>query len=313
MRILFSLEFLTIMLFATIRMAVPLIFAGLGELYSERSGVINIGLEGLMTMGALGGFFGSYFSGSPWIGLLVGLGSGILTNLIFGYATISRNGDQIVNGMALNILALGVASYVYRSYFGIRVTPVRAPGFANIQIPLLKDIPVLGEGLFVHNPVVYLAVLLVVLSYIFLYKTSWGLMLRATGEHPRAVDTLGINVKKEKYLACILCGALAGMGGAYLTLAYMNMFMEGMVAGRGFIALAVVIFGRWMPGGVLMASLLFGFTEALQLRLQALGVAVPYQFLMMLPYLLTMFALLLFVGKSVSPAANGKPYFREGK
>jgi simple sugar transport system permease protein len=313
MHVFLTVDFITELIFSMMRMSVPLLFAGLGELFSERAGLTNIGLEGLLTIGAVAGFYGSYISGSPWIGMLLGICSGVVLNLIFGYATVIRNGDQIVNGMALNILALGLASYFYRSYFGITSSPVKALGFHVWNIPLLSKIPIIGKGLFSHTPPVYLAFLFVPLAWFFLYKTAWGLVLRAVGEHPRSVDTLGVSVTRQKFFAVIVCGALCGMGGSYLTLAYMNMFMEGMVAGRGYIALATVIFGRWLPGGTMLAAMLFGFMDALQLRIQALGFAIPYQFLLMLPYLFTMLALIGFVGKSLAPAANGKPYYRESK
>ncbi len=313
MQVFFTADFITELIFSMVRMSVPLLFAGLGELYSERAGLINIGLEGLLTVGAVAGFYGSFMTGNPWMGMLFGMGAGVLFNLLFGYAAITRNGNQIVNGMALNLLAIGVASYFYRAFFGVTSNPAKAVALPVWEIPLLSRIPIIGKGFFTHTPLVYIAYLLVPLSILFLYRTVWGLTLRATGEHPRTVDTLGISVPRMKYLAVIICGALCGLGGAYLTLAYMNMFMEGMVAGRGFIALAVVIFGRWRPAGTMLAALLFGFTDALQLRIQALGFDIPYQFMLMLPYLFTMVALVGFVGKSVAPAANGRPYYRESK
>lgn len=313
MQVFFTVDFIVELIESTVRMSIPILLAGLGELYSERVGIINIGLEGLLTIGAIGGFFGSYFTGNPWIGLFFGMLLGMMLNLVFGYATVSRNGDQIVNGMALNILAVGLASFIYRSYFGVITNPERVQGFQSVEIPFLSELPIIGPALFAYTPVVYLTFALIPLSWYFLYHTHWGLILRATGEHPKTVDTLGISVTRQKYIGIMICGALSGMGGAYLTLAYMNMFMEGMVAGRGFIALAVVIFGRWLPSGTMAAALLFGFTDALQLRIQALGFAIPYQFMLMLPYVLTMVALVGFVGRSVAPASVGKPYYREGK
>jgi simple sugar transport system permease protein len=225
---------------------------------------------------------------------------------------VSLNGDQIVNGMVLNILSIGIASFIYRSTFGIKGGPTVIQGFKETALPLLGKIPYLGEAFFTHTAPVYIAFLLIPVCYVVLYKTTFGLKLRSVGEYPKAADSLGINVTKIRYIAAMLCGGLAGLGGAYLSVAYMNKFLDNMVAGRGFIALAAVIFGKWKPQGVMWATLLFGFADALQLRLQALGFKIPYQFLIMLPYVLTLVALAGVVGKTVGPAANGQPY-RRGK
>jgi ABC-type uncharacterized transport system permease subunit len=310
MTIIFSQGFLLGLLISTIRLATPLIYTSLGEMFSERAGLINIGLEGIMVIGAMSGFFGAYLTHNGWIGLLFGLIGGILINMIFAFATVSLNGDQIVNGMVLNILAIGIASFIYRSAFGIKGEPTEIQGFKELAIPFLHKIPYVGEALFTHTAPVYLAFILIPLAYMLLYKTTFGLKFRSVGENPKAADTLGINVTKMRYLGAIFCGGLAGLGGAYLSVAYMNKFLDNMVAGRGFIALAAVIFGKWKPQGVMWACLLFGFADALQLRLQALGFKIPYQFLIMLPYVLTLVALAGIVGKTIGPAANGQPYRR---
>ncbi|RJQ06230.1 MAG: ABC transporter permease, partial [Bacillota bacterium] len=255
--------FLNDLLVSTLRMATPLLLAALGEMYSERAGLINIGLEGLMGFGALFGFLGAYVTGSPWVGFVIGGLSGVLLNVVFAYATVTRNGDQIVNGMALNILSLGAASYIFRMFFGIKSTPTTIASFQPIAIPFLSKIPILGPAIFTQSAPLYFALLLVPMSFFFLYRTTLGLKLRSVGEHPRAADTLGISVPGMRYLALCLAGLLAGFGGAYLSLAYLNMFVENMVAGRGFIALAAVIFGKWTPVGVMLSALLFGFADAL--------------------------------------------------
>ncbi len=294
---------------STIRLSVPLIYASIGETISQRSGLVNIGLEGLMLIGAFGAFLGVYFTNSPWIGLLCGALAAVALNSLYAFATITLAGNQIVNGMVLNILSLGIAGLVYNSIFDVTGDPIAVNGFKPIGGSFLKSHPILN-AFFGHTILVYLLIVLVILVYIFLFHTSLGLKLRSVGENPKAADTLGINPIKIRYLAALVGAAFVGMGGAYLSIAYMDKFLSGMVAGRGFIALAAVIFGKWKPGGVVAACIFFGFADALQLRLQALGSPIPYQFLIALPYLLTMVALAGLVGKSVPPAANGKPYIR---
>jgi simple sugar transport system permease protein len=213
--------------------------------------------------------------------------------------------------MAINIFAPALASFLYKIYFGINSTLAQATLMSTVPIPLLSEIPVLGTVLFNHTPIVYLTYLLVPLSYVFFNKTKAGLNYKAVGEYPKAAESLGIDVIRQKYLACIICGALAGIGGAYLTTCYISTYSDGVVSGRGFIALSAVIFGRWMPGGVLLAALLFGFTDALQLRFQVMSSNTPYQLLAMLPYLCTLFVLAFLGIKKAGPLANGKPYFRE--
>ncbi|MCL2323869.1 MAG: ABC transporter permease [Oscillospiraceae bacterium] len=297
------------LIISTIRLSVPLIYASIGETISQRSGLINIGLEGLLVIGAFGAFLGVYFTNNPWIGLLCGALSAVALNMLYAFATITLAGNQIVNGMVLNILALGIANLAYNSIFDVTGNPISVNGFKPIGGEFLKVHPILN-AFFGHTVLVYLLIVLVVLSYIFLFHTSLGLKLRAVGENPKAADTLGINPIKIRYLAATIGAAFVGMGGAYLSIAYMDKFLSGMVAGRGFIALAAVIFGKWKPGGVVLACIFFGFADALQLRLQALGSPIPYQFLIALPYILTMVALAGLVGKSIPPASNGTAYIR---
>ncbi len=306
---LLSQGFILGLIISTIRLSVPLIYAAAGEMISQRSGLINIGLEGLLLIGSFGGFLGTYYTNSPWIGLLCGALAAILLNLLFAFATVTLNGNQIVNGMVINILSTGIAGLVYNSIFDVTGDPIAVNGFKPIGGEFLKSNPILN-AIFGHTVPVYLLVILIVIINVFLFHTTLGLKLRSVGENPKAADTLGINPVKMRYLGAILGAAMAGFGGAYLSIAYMDKFLYGMVAGRGFIALAAVIFGKWKPGGVVAACLFFGFADALQLRLQALGSPIPYQFLIALPYILTMVALAGLVGKSVPPAANGKPYIR---
>lgn len=308
MKDLFTTTFLIALLSASIRLTVPILFAALGGMYSERSGVNNIGLEGFMLIGAFTGVVGSYYSGSYWIGTLMALVFGVLIAAIFAFATVKIKINQIVCGVAINLLAVGLTSFFFRALFGITTVPITVESFKPLEIPILSSIPIIGEVLFKQTALVYIAFLLVPISSYILYKTSWGLSIRTVGEHPMAADTVGIPVDKVRTICVLLSGALGGLGGAFLSLGQFNMFVDNMVSGRGFIAVAAVIFGKWSPKGILLASLLFGFADALQIRVQMTSVNIPYQFLLMFPYLLTVVAVTGIVGKSSSPRALGKPY-----
>lgn len=304
------ISFLENMVGATLRMMTPLLLVAIGELYSERAGLTNIGLDGIMSIGTIAGFIGGCVTGNPWVGLLLGALFGIAINMIYAFCTITLRAGQIINGMAINILGPALVTYIYRRFFGITESLVSIDIMKNIHIPLLSDIPVVG-ALFSATPVTYLAILLTVGTWFFFYRTKPGINYMAVGEYPRAAETMGINVIRTKYIACVICGALAGLGGAFLTTCYMSTFTEGMVTGRGFIALSAVIFGGWTPVGVFLATLLFGFVDALQLRLQVM-LNFPYQILAMLPYLCTFAALVFMKSKHAGPKANGKEYSREG-
>ena len=299
------------LILATVRMAVPLLFIALAELYSERAGMVNIGLEGLAAIGSLVGFLICFITGSTWLGILCGALAGVAVNMIYAFATITLCADHVVYGMAINIFAPALASFLYRIYFGAGSELSQITLMSGIGIPVLKDIPFLGDLLFNQTPMVYIAFALVVFTVIFFGKTRAGLSYKSVGEHPKAAATLGIPVVRVKYLSCVICGALAGIGGAYLTTCYANTYTEGNVAGRGFIALAAVIFGRWSGGGILAACLFFGFCDALQIRLQVMSIGIPYQFFQMIPYVATVLALTLIGAKKSGPKAAGKPYRRE--
>ncbi|MFT8351848.1 ABC transporter permease [Clostridium saccharoperbutylacetonicum] len=307
----FNVTFIQELLLSTVRMATPILIVALAELYSERAGLVNIGLDGIMAFGAFIGFLVGYITGNPYIGILAGAIGGILVNMIYAFCVIHLCAEQIVYGMAINIFAPAIAAFIYKIYFGVNSSLIQGPLMDTLPIPLLSGIPIIGKVLFNHSPIVYCTYLMVIITAIFLNKTKAGLNFKAVGEYPRAAESLGINVIRQKYIACILCGALAGIGGAYLTTCYINTYSDGVVSGRGFIALSAVIFGRWMPGGVLLAALLFGFADALQLRMQVASSATPYQLLAMIPYICTLFALAFFGIKKAGPKANGKPYFRE--
>ncbi len=303
--------FVSSIILATVRMAVPLLFIAMAELYSERAGMVNIGLEGLAAVGALGGFMLAFTTGNVWLGILCGALAGALVNMVYAFATITLCANHTVYGMAVNLLAPALASFIYRVYFGTGSSLMQITLMPGVGIPVLKDIPFVGPLLFDQTPMVYLAFALVAFTVIFFNKSKAGLNYKAVGEHPKAAATLGINVIGVKYLSCLICGALAGMGGAYLTTCYSTTYTEGIVSGRGFIALAAVIFGRWTGGGVLVACLFFGLCDALQIRLQVTNVGVPYQFFQMIPYIATVLVLTLVGSKKSGPKANGLPYRKE--
>jgi simple sugar transport system permease protein len=311
MEAIFTWNFASDLLLSTVRMATPLLLVAIAELYSERAGLVNIGLDGIMAFGALAGFLTSYLTGNPFLGILAGALGGVLVNMIYAFCTITLNAQQIVYGMAINIFAPAVASFIYRVYFGVSSSLAQANLMKTVAIPVLKDIPFLGDLLFNQTPMVYFAYIMVVATAVFFNKTKAGLSFKAVGEYPKAAETLGINVVRQKYIASVICGLLAGIGGAYLTTCYVNTYSDGIVAGRGFIALSAVIFGHWTSSGVLMACLLFGFFDALQLRLQIISKDVPYQLFQMIPYICTLAALTVMGAKKAGPKAKGQPYLRE--
>lgn len=307
-----SWEFISNLLLASVRMATPLIFLALAELYSQRAGLVHIGLEGLASIGSLVGFLVSLITGNPFLGVLAGAAAGILVNMIYAYATITLCAEQIVYGMAINIFAPALASFIYRVYFGA--------GSELVQVSLMETLAsrmgITANGfitkLFLdQTPMVYLAYLLVVFTVIYFNRTKSGLNYKAVGEYPKAAATLGIDVIGIKYTASVICGALAGIGGAYLTTCYTTTYVDGNIAGRGFIALAAVIFGRWNAGGVLVACLFFGFCDALQIRLQVGSYNIPYQFFQMIPYIATVVVLAAIGMKKAGPKSCGKPYRKE--
>ena len=307
-----SWEFISNLLLASVRMATPLIFLALAELYSQRAGLVHIGLEGLASIGSLVGFLVSLITGNPFLGVLAGAAAGILVNMIYAYATITLCAEQRVYGMAINIFAPALASFIYRVYFGA--------GSELVQVSLMETLAsrmgITANGfiakLFLdQTPMVYLAYLLVVFTVIYFNRTKSGLNYKAVGEYPKAAATLGIDVIGIKYTASVICGALAGIGGAYLTTCYTTTYVDGNIAGRGFIALAAVIFGRWNAGGVLIACLFFGFCDALQIRLQVGSYNIPYQFFQMIPYIATVVVLAAIGMKKAGPKSCGKPYRKE--
>jgi general nucleoside transport system permease protein len=294
---------------STIRNSTPLAFAALGGMFSERSGVINIGLEGLMLISAFAGVVGSYASGSALVGLLVAVAAGLLFALIHAVATITFEADQIISGTAINLLAAGGTGFLMVEIFGSGGTSPRVASFRPLAIPLLSDIPIVGPALFNQSLLVYLLYLIVPLCFLVLYRSRFGLRLRATGEVPEAVDTAGVSVQRMRYFGVGLSGVLSAFGGAYLSMSLLSAFTENMTLGRGFIALAALIFGRWNPIGAFGAALLFGFAQAIVFR--GTQDLIPQEFISMFPYLLVIVALAGFGGRAIAPAAVGKPYRKE--
>ncbi len=294
---------------AALRMATPIVYAALGGIFSERVGIINIGLEGTMLVSAFAGVTVSFYTGNPWLGVVVAVLAGGLIGLLHALLTVKFVGNQIVSGTGINIFALGFTAYMSQIIWGSRGASDGVQGLGTWTIPVIADLPVVGPIIGSHSPLVYLMLVVTVLSYVVLFRTPLGLRIRAVGEHPTAAETAGIDVIRVKYLCVILSGMLAGLGGAFLSLGHLNLFTRGMTGGRGFIAMAAMIFGKWMPFGALGASILFGLADALQMRLQSLGL-LPPQIILTIPYLLTVAVLAGVVGRA-KPPSDYKPYKRE--
>lgn len=290
---------------ATVRFAVPLILGALCGIYCERAGIVNIGIEGQMLLSAYTAYMTNVWTGNLLLALLVGILTGALLGGFLAFISIKLKLNQTIGGTVINILAVGITGFFYQ------VGSTTKGKFSPIPLGPLADIPLIGPVLFKNPPITYLAFVLVIVSHIVFFHTRWGLRTRAVGEHPRAADTLGIDVFKTRYVSTILGGGLAGLAGAFLTLEGVGLFERNMTNGRGFIALAVMIFGKWNPIGAALAALLFGFTNALQTQLQFMGINVPHQFIGMIPYALTIIVVSGFVGRSRPPAAEGTPYEKE--
>lgn len=291
----------------TLMYSAPLALAAMGGVISERSGVVNIGIEGMMSIGALAGATVGYFSGNAWLGLLCAGIAGGLLSLLHAVASITFRADQTVSGIALNLIGPGLAMFLSRHFFNGATLSLPVPN----KLPKVLDSKCLENTMFSNfniDVTVILAAVVVVVVWFLLYKTKWGLRIRAMGEHPAAVDTVGVSVYKSRYFCVILSGILAGLGGGAVTLAIISQFTPTAISGQGFIALAAVIFGKWRPFGAYLACLLFGFSQALVVMLGGGAVSVPSTLLAMIPYVLTILMLILFVGRSSAPKASGIPY-----
>ncbi|WP_433494981.1 ABC transporter permease [Micromonospora sp. CA-248089] len=294
----------------TFILALPLIFGALAGVLCERSGVVNVAIEGQLLMGAFSGALFGSMSGSVWVGLVAAAIGGAFISFLLAVFSIRYLVDQVVMGIVLNLLAVGITGFLYERLMQTDAAKYNsAPRFSNWEIPLLSDIPLLGPALFRGNIFLYLGLLLVLVIHLALFRTRWGLRTRSVGEHPTAADTLGVKVLRLRYRNVILAGLVAGVGGASYTLALYS-FTKNMIGGKGFIALAALIFGRWSPTGALLAALFFGFADQLATYLGAIGSSIPSQFLAMLPYLATILAVAGLVGKVRAPAADGKPYIK---
>ncbi len=295
------LSFETVLL--TVRLAIPIGLAAVGATVCERIGIINLGVEGMMLMGALGAVVGSFFTGSPWFGVLCSILAGGLIGFLHAVLSIKYKANQSVSGVGINMMSSGLTIVIMKAIWDNDGISGNVKQVSNISVPVLKDIPVIGLLFNNQTPFLYISVVVVALAWYCMYKTPYGLRLRAIGDHPKAVETAGVNVNMYRYTAVVISGALAGLGGSYLSIVQNNLFVREMVAGRGFLAIAANIFGGWNPLGSFMASLLFAFAQALRLNLADLNI--PDQFIQMLPYLITFIVLVAVGQKAKAPEAMG--------
>ncbi|ADE56386.1 MULTISPECIES: ABC transporter permease [Aminobacterium] len=306
------MEMLIPILAAAVRSGTPILYATLGEIITEKAGILNLGLEGIMLVGAYTGFAATYKTGNPWIGVIAAFLIGGLMAAIHAFITITLKGNQVVSGLALTMFGTGASSLLGRSYIGFTIK-----GLDKIPLPILSDIPVIGPVLFNNDALIYVSFVLVLLLYMFFSRTRNGLYLRAVGDNPRAADAMGINVDRTRYIYTLIGGGIVAVGGAYMSIAYTKMWAELMTAGRGWISVALVIFAIWNPFRAAFGAYLFGGVEAFQLRLQAAGTSIPTPLLMMLPYIMTILVLFFISvsqGKGIlfgAPASLGQPFFRE--
>ncbi len=308
-----DLAFISGLMGATMRMATPIIFAALGEILTERAGVLNLGIEGIMLMGAMTGFVFTYSSGSIWFGVFAAACVGMLLGFLMALLSVNLGLSQHVSGLGITLFATGLAMFIYRLHFGSPTVPPIIQPFKQVALPVLSKIPVIGTGLFTQYTLTYIAWLLVPALSILLYKTTIGLKIRTVGENPVVADTVGVNVALTRTLCLVAGGALMGIGGAFLTLAHQNMFLIDVIGGRGWVAIAMVIFGNWNPLKATIGALIFGFLDGLQLRLQSIGVVLSFHLFLMIPYLLTIIALIGVSRRAAVPAGLLKPYRREEK
>lgn len=304
---LFSLATLIGILHSGVRLATPYLFAALGETFAQRSGVLNLGVDGMMLMGAFTAFYVVFNGGNLWAGVLAAIGAGCLLGLLMGVVSVTMQAEQGISGIGLYLFGLGLSSLLFKTQIG---SVESVSGFSRLAIPFLSELPVVGHIFFNHNILVYLAYLAVPATAFVLNRTTFGLRIRAVGHNPEAADSLGVNVNRTRYATLIIGGGMAGMAGASLSIGLLNVFQENMTNGLGFIAVALVYFGSWRPLGVLLGALLFSLVNALQLWVQVLGIPIPSDIAVMLPYILTIVVLTLTVRQIQQPAALAKPYER---
>jgi len=293
-----------------IRLATPYLFASIGEMFGQRSGVLNLGVEGMMLMGAFAAFYVTLTTGSPWLGLLASILVGTLMGLAMAVISVTFQAEQGISGIGVYLFGLGMSELLFKKMLG---TVETVSGFRPLAIPVLSKLPIVGPILFQQSAMVYLAYLLVPVAWFVLYRTTFGLKIRAVGENPAAADSLGVSVKRTRYMTVTLGGALAGVAGASLSIALLNVFQQNLTSGIGFIAVALVYFGGWRPYGVLFGALLFSMVNALQLWIQALNIPIPFdasELLIMMPYVLTILVLMFSAGRVRKPSALGAIYER---
>ena len=303
----FKLPVVIGILFSAIRLATPYLYATMGEMFAQRSGVLNLGVDGIMLVGAYAAFFVVLNTGNLWLGVIAAAVVGLLMGLLMAFISVTLQAEQGISGIGLYMFGLGLSSLLFKVTIG---TVKTISGFRPVKIPLLGDIPVVGQILFQHSLPVYGAFLLVPLAWWVLERTTWGLKIKAVGQNPAAADSLGVSVIGVRYLCVCLGAVLAGIAGASLSIALTNLFQENLTAGLGFIAVALVYFGGWRPLGILAGTLLFSFVNALQVWMQVLGVKIPSDVAVMLPYILTIAVLAVMVNRARQPAALNKPFER---
>jgi ABC-type uncharacterized transport system permease subunit len=294
---------------ASIRLATPYLYASIGEMFAQRSGVLNLGVDGIMLVGAFAAFYGTLTTGSLWVGVAAAMVAGLAMGLLMSVISVTLKAEQGISGIGLSLFGLGLSSLLFKTLVG---TVKTVDGFRPIRVPLLGDIPYAGNIFFSQSLPVYVAFLLVPVSWYVLERTPWGLKVRAVGQNPAAADTLGVNVTRIRYTCVCLGAVLAGLAGASLSIALVNLFQENLTAGAGYIAVALVYFGGWRPLGILLGALLFSTVTAIQLRMQVLGIQIPSDFAVMLPYVLTIVALTFSANRARQPAALNKLFERGG-
>ncbi len=308
---------LTTIVAESLRLATPLAIGAFAGIWCERAGVVNIAIEGMMLFAACFGFTTLFFlrgtslplETAQLLAVIIGVLAGGVIALLHGWLSITFRTDQIVSGTVINILAVGVTSFIRREY--LLSTEAGAAKLGNVSIPILSDLPVIGDAIFTNQPIFFLMFVMLAFTHIVMFYTRWGLRTRAVGEHPHAADTLGINVNRTRWINVFISGMIAGLAGAWFSLEATGSFNDGMTRGAGFIALAAMIFGKWTPIGAFGAALLFGFSDSLGIRLQMVGVGFPVQFLQMVPYAVTLVVLAGFIGRASPPKAVGQPYVKE--
>lgn len=304
---LFTLPLLIGVLASGIRLATPYLYAAIGETFGQRSGMLNLGVDGQMLLGAFGAFYVTYMTGNLWLGLLASMIIGAILGLVMAVVNVTIGAEQGISGIGMYLFGLGMSDLLFQMTLG---TVETVSGFSPVKIPILGDIPIIGEVLFNQNLLVYFAFLLVPISTLILNKTTWGLKIKAVGENPAAADSLGVSVQGVRYFTTILGGTLAGVAGASLSIALLNVFQVNLTSGQGFIAVALVYFGGWRPLGVLVGSLLFSMVNSLQLWVQILEISIPSDIAVMMPYVLTILALVIAVQRVRPPSALTKPFER---